>query len=199
MHKPDIRICFLGDSYVQGTGDPEYLGWVGRVCASARRQGHNLTGYNLGVRHETSSDIALRWLPECAARLPVTTQNHVLFAFGANDVTLENGVPRVAAAQTLETLASLINSAKTRYRVLVIGPPAVPDDAVNARLESLSNGMAETCTRASVPFIALFPSLVHDRTWLDEVRDNDGAHPRATGYAKVAALVEGAPVWWFRE
>lgn len=195
---PDIRICFLGDSYVQGTGDPECLGWVGRVCASARSKGHNLTGYNLGVRRETSSDIARRWQTECETRLPAATQNHVVFSFGANDVSLENGVQRVATEQTLANLASLLETAGCRYRVLVVGPPAVPDEAMNARLEPLSAGMADVCRGAAVPFISLFPALINDRAWLDEVRANDGAHPRAAGYAKIAALINDSPDWWFK-
>ncbi len=148
----DIRICFVGDSYVQGTGDPEYLGWAGRLCVNARRAGHNLTGYNLGVRRETSADIARRWLGECAPRLPAATDNYVLFSFGLNDVTLLR----------------------------------------------LSDGMAEVTAGLGVPYLALFPHFVNDAQWLDEVRQNDGAHPRATGYAKIAALIEAWPQWWFR-
>ncbi|HZC55143.1 MAG TPA: hypothetical protein VE396_03730 [Xanthobacteraceae bacterium] len=30
-----IRICFFGDSMVNGTGDDACLGWVGRICAAA--------------------------------------------------------------------------------------------------------------------------------------------------------------------
>jgi lysophospholipase L1-like esterase len=29
----DIRICFVGDSFVNGTGDETALGWAGRLCA----------------------------------------------------------------------------------------------------------------------------------------------------------------------
>ena len=31
-----LRIAFLGDSMTNGTGDPTMLGWVGRICTSAR-------------------------------------------------------------------------------------------------------------------------------------------------------------------
>jgi hypothetical protein len=31
----EIRICFIGESFVNGTGDPEFLGWTGRVCRHA--------------------------------------------------------------------------------------------------------------------------------------------------------------------
>ena len=195
----DIRICFVGDSYVQGTGDPQCLGWVGRLCVNARNAGHNLTGYNLGVRRETSADIVRRWLVECTPRLAATTENYVVFLFGLNDVTFENGVPRVAKAETLANLRAMLDTAKPRYRALVIGPAAVPDLERNAPLLQLSDGMAEVAKKLDIPYLALFPNFVDDAQWMEEVRNNDGAHPRGAGYAKIAALVEAWPQWWFRK
>jgi lysophospholipase L1-like esterase len=194
----DTRICFIGDSYVQGTGDPECLGWVGRLCVNARRAGHNVTGYNLGVRRETSRDIAHRWLSECERRLPATTENYVVFSFGANDTTFENGAARVPEDETLTNLRAILDVAQSRYRTLLIGPPAVPDDGHNARLARLSKRMGEVAAQAGVPCLTLFPLVVSDTQWLDELRDNDNAHPRAAGYAKIAALIEASPAWWFR-
>ena len=52
-----MRIHFFGDSVVNGTGDGERLGWTGRVCSRARRAGHDLTHYNLGIRRDTRADI----------------------------------------------------------------------------------------------------------------------------------------------
>ena len=57
----DHRICFIGDSFVQGTGDPECLSWVGRVAAKAQAAGWKITSYNLGVPRDTSRDILARW------------------------------------------------------------------------------------------------------------------------------------------
>jgi lysophospholipase L1-like esterase len=51
---------------------------------------------------------------------------------------------------------------------------------------------------AGAPSVALFPHLVNDQQWLDEVQNNDGAHPRAAGYARIAALIEASPAWWFK-
>lgn len=34
----EIRICFVGESFVNGTGDPAFLGWTGRVCANAHQK-----------------------------------------------------------------------------------------------------------------------------------------------------------------
>lgn len=56
----DIRICFVGDSFVNGIGDERALGWAGRLCAAANARGVPVTYYNLGVRRNTSKDILLR-------------------------------------------------------------------------------------------------------------------------------------------
>lgn len=57
----DVRICFVGDSFMQGTCDPDCLGWPGRVCRAAIQSGVGMTCYNLGVRRDTSADILRRW------------------------------------------------------------------------------------------------------------------------------------------
>lgn len=194
----DVRICFIGDSYVLGVGDPDCLGWSGRLCVNARRAGHNLTGYNLGVRRETSADIARRWLAECAPRLPATTENHVVFSFGLNDVTIENAARRVPEDETLTNLHTMLVAAKARYRTLVIGPVAVPDMERNAPLLRLSDGMEKVAAGLGIPYLALFTHFVDDMQWMKEIRENDGAHPRAAGYVKMAALIEAWPQWWFR-
>lgn len=197
MDASDIRICFIGDSYVQGTGDDECLGWAGRLCVSARRAGHNLTHYNLGVRRETSTDIARRWQAECDPRLLPTTENYVVFSFGANDVAQVDGVQRVAEDKTLANLRTLLDTAKTRYHTLVVGPPPDADDAHNARLARLSERMHDMTVRLGVPYVATLPALLDDRLWHDEVRGNDGAHPRAAGYARLAQIVAASGAWWF--
>lgn len=194
----DNRICFVGDSYVQGVGDPEYLGWSGRLCVNARRAGHNVTGYNLGVRRETSADIARRWLAECAPRLPTTTENHVVFSFGLNDVTIENGARRVLENDSLANLHTILAASKSHYRTLVIGPVAVPDQERNASLLRLSDGMATVAAGLDIPYLPLFAHFVDDMQWMEEVRANDCAHPQAIGYAKIAALIQTWPEWWFR-
>ena len=55
-----MRLCVFGDSFVNGTGDPERLGWLGRAGAGAR----DVTVYNLGMRGDTSADIRGRWRAE---------------------------------------------------------------------------------------------------------------------------------------
>ena len=69
---------------------------------------------------------------------------------------------------------------------------------MNARLACLSERMGEVAAQLEVPYFALFPLLVNNTQWMDEVRASDGAHPRATGYAGIAVLVETSPAWWFK-
>src|SRR5689334_860809 len=88
-----MRICFFGDSFVNGTGDDDALGWVGRVVADARRAGCDLTAYNLGIRRNTSADVAARWEGEARLRLPADCDGRLVFSFGANDC-VSSGVDR---------------------------------------------------------------------------------------------------------
>src|SRR6202011_3560744 len=101
-----IRICFFGDSMVNGTGDDACLGWVGRVCAAARRRGRDLTCYNLGIRRDTSADVLARWQREAEARLLPEHDGRLIFSFGANDCCPGEDIggaragPRVGAGNT---------------------------------------------------------------------------------------------------
>jgi lysophospholipase L1-like esterase len=131
MKHEDLRICFVGDSYVNGTSVPEYLGWVGRVSVAARRKGYNLTSYNLGVRRETSTDIAKRWQQEVQLRLPRSCKLFVVFSFGTNDTTLENGHLRVAESQSVENMREMLRAAKQLSSVAMIGPLPTADAEQN--------------------------------------------------------------------
>lgn len=33
--EPDVRVCFVGDSFVAGVGDAQHLGWAGRLQRTA--------------------------------------------------------------------------------------------------------------------------------------------------------------------
>ena len=103
----DLRVCFVGDSFVAGVGDPEHLGWVGRLAARTHRQHRPLTAYVLGVRRETSRDVAARWRAECEARLPPECDGRVVVSVGVNDTTLEDGAVRVTARLPIEDLGEI--------------------------------------------------------------------------------------------
>ena len=106
-----MRICFFGDSIVNGTGDPDCLGWVGRVCAAARQGGVDLTSYNLGIRRDASADILGRWRREAELRLPAEHPRRLVFSFGVNDCIQENGACRVPGAQTISNARAILGTA----------------------------------------------------------------------------------------
>lgn len=191
----DVRLCFFGDSFLNGTHDETYLGWPGRVCAALPLQ---VTHYNLGIRGNTSVDIERRWEGEAALRLKAGTEHRLLFSFGTNDVVLEDGAPRVATADSVQSARRILTRAKRTCPVLFTGPPAVELEARGpafARLETLSHGYAELARELEVPYLDLFALTREDAAWHAAVRRGDGVHPDGAGYARLAGAVAAWPAW----
>ena len=69
-----MRICFFGDSIVNGTGDDDALGWVGRVMAAARGKRLDVTYYNLGVRRDTAPKRAGAFRRKAASGWPFRSE-----------------------------------------------------------------------------------------------------------------------------
>ena len=194
-----MRVCFVGDSFVNGTGDQECLGWAGRVCAEAQRQGHDVTYYNLGIRRVTSADIMGRWRQEVACRLPEGVDGRVVFSFGVNDVTLEDGVRRVKLANSIGNARQILAEAKQSYPVLMVGPPPTADAENVEYAARLSKELSVVCKELDVPYLDVLTALKDSGTWVREAGAYDGSHPRAGGYSELAALVQEWPAWlsWF--
>ncbi len=194
----DHRICFIGDSFVQGACDPECRGWVGRVSAAAREAGFDVTVYNLGVRRDTSRDILARWEKECSPRLPADCSAYAVFSFGSNDMTEEQGTLRVSEAESVANFSSIVLGAKVKYQVLVVGPAPVGESAQDDRILRLSGLYERAAEELSVPYLAIARTLSASPLWLREVRANDGSHPGADGYRLIASMVLEWPSWWFK-
>ncbi|UKO95983.1 GDSL-type esterase/lipase family protein [Nostoc sp. UHCC 0870] len=199
-HISQFRICFLGESFVNGTGDPECLGWTGRICVNANKKGHDITYYNLGVRRETSTELRHRWLREVSYRLPKEYDGRVVFSLGANDTTIENGKPRVDITESLENIHSILSEAQQLYPVLMISTAPCGDEKQNQRIANLSEEFAVICYELNVPYLNVFSILNKSNIWLEEARNYDGAHPRAAGYREFAQIVDNWDAWinWFR-
>lgn len=207
------RICFLGDSFVQGLGDPEFRGWVGRVLQTAAPAA---TAFNLGVRRDTSAQVRRRWRAEVEARTVPGADNRLVLSVGANDAMPQDGAmpldgavsqdgampeggampeagaPRVAHAETLQHLAALLDGARELgLGALVVGPPPVVcgGAAHLGRLRGLVPEMADVCAAAGVPFVDVTEALAADPVWTAEAVAGDGAHPGAGGYGRLAELV----------
>jgi acyl-CoA thioesterase-1 len=190
-----MRICFVGDSMTNGTGDPEYLGWVGRVMQDERKRRTELTSYNLGVRRDRTDQIQARWKAEVEARLPSEYEGRVVFSFGANDAVQE-----IAPARTLAHAEAILTEAKVQWPVFMIGAVPIPDDKARERIRALDLSYGPLCAKLRVPFLSVFDHLMLTTTWLDEACAGDGAHPGAGGYARMAAFILASDVWraWMR-
>ncbi len=179
----DIRGCFVGDSYVAGVGDSSGLGWVGRLTGHAHASGLPITAYNLGIRGDTSPDVAARLPGEVSRRLEPAAELRVVLAYGLNDVYLRNGRPRVAPADSLAaTACSLTWLASAHIPAIFVGPPPVGETAQDSRTGRLDRLLSECVVSHGVAYVSLFWRLADNPVWLEAVREGDGAHPGSPGY-----------------
>jgi lysophospholipase L1-like esterase len=189
-----MRLLAFGDSFVAGAGDPEHLGWIGRAVGGRG----DITLYNLGVRRETSVDIAARWRAETAPRLVDHEPVRLVFAFGANDCALEadGRTQRVATAETLKAALSTLTEAKALAPTLLVGPPPIPDAGRQQAIRALNDALKILAARLKAPFIEVFDRLTPaDGPWIAEALAGDGVHPGAGGYRALADLVAAHPAW----
>lgn len=194
-----MRICFFGESYVNGTGDPTFQGWVGRLCAAARSQGHDITAYNCGIRGATSTLIRETWLAEATARLPTDQKCAVVFSYGTNDCWRENGVPRVPLEAQFDNTFAILKAATARWTALFVGPPGLPAyDAQTLHETDHAARCARTktlCAELEVPYFDTLAVYGQFAQWRAEAVANDGAHPGAAGYAEMAHALNAWPPW----
>lgn len=196
-----MRVVFVGDSLTVGVGDPQYLGWVGRLCAASTLAGLELTAYNLGVRSETSRHIKGRLGRELPPRLLPRDEARAVVSFGVNDAKVENGRRKVELSESVDNLFAIVTQVSKLCPLLVVGPPPVLDDAHRTRIEELSDIFSRTCDDMGVPYLEMCRALCREATYLDSlVAAGDGYHPGAGGYAAMAKRVGEWDAWlaWFR-
>lgn len=186
----DLRACFLGDSYVAGACDDTGLGWVGRVWATARAEGADLTAYNLGVRGETGPQIAARAEAELAPRVALGDSHAMVFSFGANDFS-----KGVAHGESLAAAAALLDIAgRLGAAPFVISPPVFLSER-DRQAGAFSDSLAALCAERAAAWLDLRDSGMDWDLWWAEARAGDGYHPGAAGYAALARVVAASPAW----
>ena len=183
------RLLFFGDSFVAGMGDPQGRGWVGRVVEAATEAGTTVTPYNLGVRGETSVEVADRWWGEAESRVVAGADCRVVVAVGAND-PLDPRVSPAASRRALESI--LVTVAELGLATFVVGPGPVGEPALDARVLALDDAFATLCAELDVPYVPVARSLMDDAAWTGEAQAFDGTHPGAAGYTALADLVLAA-------
>ncbi|MBA3707823.1 MAG: hypothetical protein H0W83_03260 [Planctomycetes bacterium] len=194
----DVRICFFGDRFVNGTRDGSFRGWPGRVSAWLHARGMQLTAYNLGVRRDTSADVLARWRFEAQRRLPDSIDGRLVFSFGVNDCVEEDGMPRLILMDTLKNAERILAEAAAWKPTLVVGPPAITmagQDSIIERIGAVSCGLEGVCSAAGVPYLDLFSALIGEPEWQREIAAGDGVHPSEAGYDRLADIILQWPVW----
>jgi acyl-CoA thioesterase I len=197
-----MKICFFGDSFTNGTGDDDCLGWVGRVCASQRKAGADLTFYNLGIRGNSSADILGRWQQEAHARLDGAENGRLVFSFGSNDCAKgDDGRARLPQSDRLKNARAILVAAPKLWPTLFVGPLPIADDpTANKRLSDLSRQIGVFARAHQVPYLNVFTAMHESAVWNNDCVMGDGVHPGAAGYQLVADRVEAWDAWqsWFR-
>jgi len=211
----DLRICFVGDSYISGTGDERCLGWIGRLCERRFTRDIRLSFYNLGIRGETTPEIADRWEGECKTRLSGGADNRVVLQFGINDIAEVAGSGRhVEEDASVEAAEALVTEVSNLYPTLWIGlPPAneacspmFPSTGVELSFKqsdaiALNRRFVASAQKLNVPYFDLQTPLLANRDYMNSLTRGDKMHCDGTGYAMIASLVNNWDAWdsWFQE
>ncbi len=180
-----IGLCFIGDSFVAGLGDPKALGWVSRVVARTPHAGVDLASYNLGVRGQSSTDVLARWKQECGLRWELCNERRLVVSFGTNDL-----LQGMTTARSRLNLANILDDASSSaISTFVVGPPPTGDDETNQALQVLVDAQADVCARRGITYVDCYrPLLGHDQ-WHSDLAAGDGNHPGQAGYGLIAWLV----------
>jgi lysophospholipase L1-like esterase len=188
----DMRLIFIGDSIVAGSGDDECRGWVGRVGSASRRAGVDHTPYNLGIGGDTAGDVLARWELEVTRRLNPEIENRLVVQVGVNDA--RDGVER-PADESVRDLGAIIEGVHgIGLEPLVVGPIPTAQAEESERIGALSRRFAEACAGSNTAFIEVHAALRSNGTFLAS-QQSDGYHPDADGYAEIAQVVLHNG-WW---
>ncbi|NHN56407.1 G-D-S-L family lipolytic protein [Calidifontibacter sp. DB0510] len=180
-----VGVCFVGDDFVAGLGDPKALGWVSRVVARTPHAGVDVATYNLGIRGDSSTEILGRWQAETAPRWAHSNERRLVLSSGLADI--EQGL---STARSRLNLANVLDDASSAaIATFVVGPPPTLDNDTNERLQVLVDAQADVCSRRGVTYVDCFrPLLGHDQ-WQTDLAAGDGRHPGQAGYGLIAWLV----------
>lgn len=190
----DLPVCIIGDSFVAGYGDESGRGWTALLVESASEVDLHLHAAVAGIGGDTSEMILARWdeVDRRRAAFPTTA---VIAEFGVNDVMHVDDAERVDEAGTVAALRGMIARAP-EGRFLVVGPPPILWDEVNARIAARAAVIAEVCADADVPFVPTFDALRPGGAWMREVAAGDGAHPGPAGYEQFMGAISRPVLDW---
>lgn len=176
--------------------------------------GHDITAYNLGVRANSTREIARRWRAECEARLPPNANARLVFMFGGNDAkeTVGRGV-EVPIEDAVDLARAFMSEAAAWLPTLWIGLIPMNEDRPypqllsggpqyrfsNSRQSQYNAAYRDVAADLNIPFLDTHSALLQDPRWMELTQRGDGSNPAGEGYAYVARIISNWDAWrsWF--
>lgn len=203
------RICFIGDSIVEGLGDETGLGWSGRLAEAHRNSDNPFIPFYLGVRGQTLAQIADRAKEECKVRITDKENDLIVLGSGLNDIARVDGEPRTSPDSVIDTFAYLIDELNNLCKLIVVSPFPVYEslmpfyssisdlhlDFQNKDIKEFSKEYCNICGSKDIPYLNLFDELNKNDDYQNGLKLNDGLHSNAEGYQAVANLIQNWTVW----
>lgn len=188
------HIHFVGDSHLHGVGDPDGLGWTGRVLGLCRRAGLSFTTGTLGDPGDTSAELVTRWTHQAPKKLLEAPDARAVISFGVNDTAAQlDRSRRINERRSLKVLGLFLDEMNVAgIKVFVVGPAPVSDALHQRRLEQLSEAFPAICEERQVPYVSVFDRLLGCDDWFAELEHGDQIHPGARGYQALADLLQEA-------
>ena len=200
------KLVVLGDSGVQGWGDPREGGWCERLRRHWMDQPNGPVVYNLGVRGDGLERLAARLVDEVGRRGELRRQipQGILIGIGHNDaarVGRADGRQQLDPEGFLFCLKQLLATAKALAPIHVVGLAPV-DEAAMPYAEVLWYQLAdirryealleEACLDADVPFLPLLDGLLANPNWRQCIC-GDGLHLNTEGHRQVYERISHWP------
>ena len=200
------KLVVLGDSGVQGWGDPLEGGWCERLRRHWMGHPNGPVVYNLGVRGDGLERLAARLVDEVGRRGELRRQipQGILIGIGHNDaarVGRADGRQQLDPEGFLFGLKRLLATAKALAPVHVVGLAPVDEAAMPyaevlwyqlddiRRYEAL---LEEACLDADVPFLPLLDGLLANPNWRQWLCA-DGLHLNTEGHRQVYERISHWP------
>ncbi len=92
--------------------------------------------------------------------------------------------------RSVKNLQETLRSARASgWSSLFLGPPPIADNAQNERIARLDHAYSAVAADEGVTYISTFMALTANSVWMEQVAQEDGAHPANEGYVAYARLV----------
>ncbi|MDE7012343.1 MAG: SGNH/GDSL hydrolase family protein [Mailhella sp.] len=142
--------------------------------------------YNLGVCKNSSKEILARFDNEFSVRNLAGSTPVFFLMCGVVDTMKFTENPYLSLEESKENYTKLIQSAKSKGRVIAVSPSPVANAEQNERLNRLISIQEKICSENSVYYINMFQELL-DNDFVGDLKD--GVHPSEQGNKLIAGII----------